>query len=52
MQAVDGEPRVVPAMLVSSVADHRIVDGDKLFAFTSSLQDYLEHPSNMLLEMR
>lgn len=49
--ARDGVPLVRPIMMLSSVGDHRLHDGDTLGAFTSTLVELLEDPSRLLAEL-
>jgi pyruvate/2-oxoglutarate dehydrogenase complex dihydrolipoamide acyltransferase (E2) component len=50
--AVDGAPAVRPTIMLSSVGDHRLHDGDTLGAFTSAVVRLLEHPYALLGELR
>jgi pyruvate dehydrogenase E2 component (dihydrolipoamide acetyltransferase) len=49
--ARDGLPVVRPIMMLSSVGDHRLHDGDTLGAFTSTLVALLEDPFRLLAEL-
>lgn len=49
--ARDGVPVVRPILMLSSVGDHRIHDGDTLGAFTSTLVRLLENPYELLAEL-
>ena len=50
--AVDGSPVVRKTIMLSSVGDHRLHDGDTLGAFTSAVADLIEHPYALLGELR
>jgi pyruvate dehydrogenase E2 component (dihydrolipoamide acetyltransferase) len=50
--AVDGSPVVRPTVVLSSVGDHRLHDGDTLGAFTSAVAELIEHPYALLGELR
>lgn len=49
--ARDGLPVVRPVMVLSSVGDHRLHDGDTLGAFTSTVVELLEDPLRLLAEL-
>ena len=49
--ARDGTPVVRPIMMISSVGDHRLLDGDTLGAFTATLVGLLENPYQLLAEL-
>jgi pyruvate/2-oxoglutarate dehydrogenase complex dihydrolipoamide acyltransferase (E2) component len=42
--AVDGAPVVRPTLVLSSAADHRLLDGDTLAAFVNDVARLLEEP--------
>ncbi len=50
--AVNGSPVVRPTIMLSSVGDHRLHDGDTLGAFTSAVTRLIEHPYALLGELR
>jgi pyruvate dehydrogenase E2 component (dihydrolipoamide acetyltransferase) len=50
--ARDGQPAVVPVMTLSSVGDHRLLDGAELGAFTSSVVALVEDPVRLLGALR
>lgn len=50
--AVDGVPTVRPTMVLSSVGDHRLLDGDTLSAFTASVVRLIESPYLLLADLR
>jgi pyruvate dehydrogenase E2 component (dihydrolipoamide acetyltransferase) len=50
--AVDGSAVVRPTIMLSSVGDHRLHDGDTLGAFTSAVMELVEHPLALLGELR
>jgi pyruvate/2-oxoglutarate dehydrogenase complex dihydrolipoamide acyltransferase (E2) component len=49
--AREGTPLVRPIMMLSSVGDHRLLDGDTLGTFTSTLVEMLEVPYRLLAEL-
>jgi pyruvate dehydrogenase E2 component (dihydrolipoamide acetyltransferase) len=49
--ARDGVPVVRPIMMLSSVGDHRLLDGDTLGSFTATLVNLLENPYQLLAEL-
>jgi pyruvate dehydrogenase E2 component (dihydrolipoamide acetyltransferase) len=49
--ARDHVPVVRPVLMLSSVGDHRLHDGDTLGAFTSTLVRLLENPYELLAEL-
>jgi pyruvate dehydrogenase E2 component (dihydrolipoamide acetyltransferase) len=49
--ARDGVPVVRPIMMLSSVGDHRLLDGDTLGSFTATLVHLLENPYELLMEL-
>jgi pyruvate dehydrogenase E2 component (dihydrolipoamide acetyltransferase) len=49
--ARDGVPVVRPIMMLSSVGDHRLLDGDTLGSFTATLVSLLENPYQLLAEL-
>lgn len=49
--ARDGVPVIRPIMMLSSVGDHRLHDGDTLGGFTSTLVTLLEDPSLLLADL-
>jgi pyruvate dehydrogenase E2 component (dihydrolipoamide acetyltransferase) len=49
--ARDGVPVVRPMMMLSSVGDHRLLDGDTLGSFTATLVHLLENPYELLTEL-
>jgi pyruvate dehydrogenase E2 component (dihydrolipoamide acetyltransferase) len=49
--ARDGVPVVRPIMMLSSVGDHRLLDGDTLGSFTATLVQLLENPYELLTEL-
>lgn len=46
-----GVPVVRPIMMLSSVGDHRLLDGDTLGSFTATLVSLLENPYQLLAEL-
>jgi pyruvate dehydrogenase E2 component (dihydrolipoamide acetyltransferase) len=50
--AIDGSPAVRKTIMLSSVGDHRLHDGDTLGAFTSAVAGLIEHPYALLGELR
>ena len=46
-----GVPVVRPIMMLSSVGDHRLLDGDTLGSFTTTLVHLLENPYELLMEL-
>jgi pyruvate dehydrogenase E2 component (dihydrolipoamide acetyltransferase) len=48
--AVDGVPAVRSVLPVAVSADHRVIDGDELAAFLSTVERYVRSPLNLLLE--
>ena len=49
--ARDGAAVVRPIMMLSSVGDHRLLDGDTLGSFTATLVRLLENPYELLAEL-
>ena len=49
--ARNGVPVVRPIMTISSVGDHRLLDGDTLGSFTATLVGLLENPFHFLVEL-
>lgn len=50
--AIDGQPVVRPGMLLTCVADHRLVDGAELAAFTNDVVQLMAEPTLLLAEPR
>jgi len=50
--AVDGAPVVRPTMVLSTAADHRVLDGDTLGAFVTTLAHLLEDPILLFEDLR
>jgi pyruvate dehydrogenase E2 component (dihydrolipoamide acetyltransferase) len=50
--ARDGHPVVRPVMMLSSVGDHRLHDGQELSTFTKLLVDLIENPYQLLGTLR
>jgi pyruvate dehydrogenase E2 component (dihydrolipoamide acetyltransferase) len=46
--AVNGEAVVCPTLMLTVTADHRLVDGADLVAFTNSITDMIERPDRRL----
>jgi 2-oxoglutarate dehydrogenase E2 component (dihydrolipoamide succinyltransferase) len=47
---VNGQPAIRPMMYLALSYDHRIVDGREAVQFLVKVKDYIEDPSNLLLE--
>jgi|RhiMethySRZTD1v2_1073278.scaffolds.fasta_scaffold00057_31 2-oxoglutarate dehydrogenase E2 component (dihydrolipoamide succinyltransferase) len=47
---VKGQPAIRPMMYLALSYDHRIVDGREAVQFLVKVKDYIEDPSNLLLE--
>ncbi len=49
-----GEAQVVPAtiMNVSWSADHRVIDGATVAKFSNAWKNYIEHPEQMIAQLR
>jgi pyruvate/2-oxoglutarate dehydrogenase complex dihydrolipoamide acyltransferase (E2) component len=50
--AVDGAPVVRPTMVLSTAGDHRVLDGDTLAAFVTTLARLLEDPILLFEDLR
>ena len=50
--AVDGAPVVRPTMVLSTAGDHRVLDGDTLAAFVTTLARLLEDPVLLFEDLR
>jgi pyruvate dehydrogenase E2 component (dihydrolipoyllysine-residue acetyltransferase) len=50
--AVDGIPAVRPTMLLTVTADHRLIDGGDITAFSNRLTDFIREPRLLLTGLR
>jgi pyruvate dehydrogenase E2 component (dihydrolipoamide acetyltransferase) len=50
--AVDGAPVVRPTMLLTVTADHRLIDGADITAFSNRLTDFIREPGLLLTGLR
>jgi pyruvate/2-oxoglutarate dehydrogenase complex dihydrolipoamide acyltransferase (E2) component len=50
--AVDGSPAVRPVMMLTVTADHRLVDGAEVAAFTNSIVRFIREPGILVARLR
>lgn len=50
--AIDGQPAVRPTMLLTVTADHRLIDGADVAAFTNTLVDLIREPRLLIGGLR
>jgi pyruvate dehydrogenase E2 component (dihydrolipoamide acetyltransferase) len=50
--AVDGAPAVRPVMMLTVTADHRLIDGADVAAFTNTIIEFLREPTLLLTRLR
>jgi pyruvate dehydrogenase E2 component (dihydrolipoamide acetyltransferase) len=50
--AVEGSPAVRPVMMLTVTADHRIIDGADVAAFTNTITEFVRDPALLLTKLR